>query len=347
MSKSKGNFLTVVQACDLFTADGTRLACADAGDTLEDANFSREVANQAILRLYVFEQWAREALEKTARSGPRSFLDEAFANEMSRLVAVAKAGYESMTFRDALRAAWFEFQNLRDEYRTLTDGDMHQGLVRRFLEVQAVILSPICPHFCEHLWSTVLGKDHLVVRATWPTMEPVDAMLSRKYQVLQSALRQFRLDRDKALGKKKDQPKPTHAVVYVAKEYQKWQQDILRHLQQTLEIDEENAPVDPAFMKGFKDTPCIKDMGKDAKKGMQFGSFVIANEVKAKGKEALQLTLPFDELDVLAGLKPTILKQLDLQGLELQPAAQAHANDSTDKRLAATPGKPVIHFWVA
>merc|ERR1719420_2042062 len=35
MSKSKGNFMTLDEACDKYTADGTRLACADAGDTLE------------------------------------------------------------------------------------------------------------------------------------------------------------------------------------------------------------------------------------------------------------------------------------------------------------------------
>merc|ERR1719243_50880 len=58
MSKSKGNFLTLKQSIDQFGADATRLACADAGDGLEDANFSRETANQAILRLTTLETWA-------------------------------------------------------------------------------------------------------------------------------------------------------------------------------------------------------------------------------------------------------------------------------------------------
>ena len=46
------------QAIDKFTADATRFACANAGDTLEDANFDQAVANAAILNLTNEEEWA-------------------------------------------------------------------------------------------------------------------------------------------------------------------------------------------------------------------------------------------------------------------------------------------------
>lgn len=39
MSKSDGNFLTLTEAVDKFSADGMRLCLADAGDSVEDANF--------------------------------------------------------------------------------------------------------------------------------------------------------------------------------------------------------------------------------------------------------------------------------------------------------------------
>lgn len=29
---------------------------------------------------------------------------------------------------------------------------MHKTLVLRFIEVQTILLAPICPHFTEHLW---------------------------------------------------------------------------------------------------------------------------------------------------------------------------------------------------
>ena len=50
MSKSTGNFLTLSEAIDKFSADGMRLALADAGDSIEDANFVESMADAGILR---------------------------------------------------------------------------------------------------------------------------------------------------------------------------------------------------------------------------------------------------------------------------------------------------------
>lgn len=57
MSKSEGNFLTIRDCIDKYGVDATRMALADAGDGLDDANFDEMVANSAILRLFVFEKW--------------------------------------------------------------------------------------------------------------------------------------------------------------------------------------------------------------------------------------------------------------------------------------------------
>ena len=46
-----GNFKTLAQAVQLYTADGMRLALADAGDGMEDANFVDNTADKGILRL--------------------------------------------------------------------------------------------------------------------------------------------------------------------------------------------------------------------------------------------------------------------------------------------------------
>ena len=46
-----GNFKTLSQAVQEYTADGMRLALADAGDGMEDANFVHGTADKGILRL--------------------------------------------------------------------------------------------------------------------------------------------------------------------------------------------------------------------------------------------------------------------------------------------------------
>jgi len=61
MSKSTGNFITLSEAIKRFTADGTRLALADGGDTLDDANFMFEMADAGLLRLYSQLEWTKVA----------------------------------------------------------------------------------------------------------------------------------------------------------------------------------------------------------------------------------------------------------------------------------------------
>lgn len=81
MSKSEGNFLTLYEAIEKFSADGMRLSLADAGDTVEDANFVEEMADAGLLRLYNLMEWVKEmvACKESLRVGKTdSFSDQVF-----------------------------------------------------------------------------------------------------------------------------------------------------------------------------------------------------------------------------------------------------------------------------
>ncbi len=100
MSKSTGNFLTLSEAMDKFSADGMRLALADAGDSVEDANFDSANAEAGILRLYTFIEWAKEMVEGPdgaalrAAGDEATFHDKVFENEMNKHVKEAAVAYE-------------------------------------------------------------------------------------------------------------------------------------------------------------------------------------------------------------------------------------------------------------
>lgn len=96
MSKSTGNFLTLKDAVDKFGADATRIAFADAGDSIEDANFEESVANSNILRLYTLKEWIEEvAKDETLRTGPAdAFADKLFNNELNSLVRETQKHYQ-------------------------------------------------------------------------------------------------------------------------------------------------------------------------------------------------------------------------------------------------------------
>lgn len=63
MSKSKGNFITLEDILRDYGADASRLACAQAGDSINDANFTEEVANAAILQISTLEMYLGKVVE--------------------------------------------------------------------------------------------------------------------------------------------------------------------------------------------------------------------------------------------------------------------------------------------
>jgi len=96
MSKSTGNFLTLSDAVKKYGADATRIALADAGDGIEDANFEETVANSSILRLFTLKEWCEEVMrdENLRQGSTNGFWDMLFENEMYSLVREAKQHYE-------------------------------------------------------------------------------------------------------------------------------------------------------------------------------------------------------------------------------------------------------------
>lgn len=129
-------------------------------------------------------------------SGPEqsyTFCDKVFNSEMDRLIEESKQNYERMMFKEAVRTSFFEYQAIRDQYRELAVDGMHIDLVKRFIESQTVILSPRCPHTCEHIWVQVLGHHGLVVNASWPVVGLPQERLLRISVYLTEAIHEFRV----------------------------------------------------------------------------------------------------------------------------------------------------------
>lgn len=75
---------------------------------------------------------------------------------MNKAIQETEKNYENMMYKEALRTGFFELQLARDRYRELCFDGMHRDLVYEFIRVQSLLLAPICPHICEHIWSTLL-----------------------------------------------------------------------------------------------------------------------------------------------------------------------------------------------
>uniref|UniRef100_A0A7N4UZV8 Leucine--tRNA ligase, cytoplasmic n=1 Tax=Sarcophilus harrisii TaxID=9305 RepID=A0A7N4UZV8_SARHA len=345
MSKSTGNFLTLTQAIDKFSADGMRLALADAGDTVEDANFVEAMADAGILRLYTWVEWVKEMVANwdSLRSGPAStFNDRVFASEMNAGIVKTEQNYEKIMFKEALKTGFFEFQAAKDKYRELAIEGMHRDLVFQFIEVQTLLLTPICPHICEHVWM-LLGKPDSIMKAEWPLAGPVDEVLIRSSQYLMEVAHDLRLRLKNymmpAKGKKVDkQPhqKPSHCTIYVAKNYPPWQHTTLSVLRRHFEANEGKLPDNKVIASELGNLPELK---KYMKKVMPFVAMIKENLEKT-GPQVLDLQLEFDEQGVLMENIVYLTNSLELDHIEVKFAFEADDRIRED----CCPGKPLTVF---
>jgi leucyl-tRNA synthetase len=343
MSKSKGNFLMMHETIETFTADGTRFACADAGDSLDDANFSREVANAAILSLINEDNWISETIiagsEQLRKDGELNLMDRILTNEINRLITSAGDNMSRMQFKEALKEGWFEMLIARNEYRAwCKDSDiaMRADIIRRWAESLIILICPVCPHWSESMWRK-LGKNGLAVKAPWPTAEPVDNILTRQAKFMRDAIKYFRGQQGKA---KKGW---NTASILVSDSYPQWKIDTLMWMQGQYNGDTASFP--DSFMKDLKDWTGknIQDK-KMLKFTMQFASFMKA-EVETVGSMAMDVQLPFDQKETFVASERYINSQLSVPHvnvIRLGTDDEGAADVPEGVAEIVTPGKPSL-----
>lgn len=344
MSKSTGNFLTLQQAIEKFSADGLRLALADASDTIEDANFVEKMADGGILKLYTFLEWVKEmlAMKESLRSGHMgSFQDHVFINEINNAISKAKGSYDNMLFREAVKVAFYEFQAARDRYREMCTEGIHRDLVFKFIEVQVLLLAPICPHLCEHIWK-LIGHEKSIMYASWPKVESVNDSYLKASAYLADSAHEFRL-RIKSMmtvkGKKNESTpavQPTKGIIYVADSFPPWQEFTLKKLKEMYESNNGSFPDNRVIVQALKNFPEVK---KYMKKLMPFVQ-TYKSKVEEQGIGALETKLSFNETSILKENLEYLSKSLGLCSIEIKSSLEGDQKVKEE----CIPGKPYSIF---
>ncbi|AET38122.1 leucine--tRNA ligase CDC60 Ecym_2389 [Eremothecium cymbalariae DBVPG len=307
MSKSTGNFMTLKQIVEKFGADASRIALADAGDTVEDANFDEANANAAILRLYNLKEWAQEVVQDidNLRTGEiTEFFDVAFEQEMNSLIEETYKQYELTNYKGALKFGLFDYQASRDYYRE-SCGIMHRDLVLRYIETQALMLAPIAPHFADYIYHEVLNHKTSVQVAKFPrASKQIDTGVLSALEYLRDLQRSIREAEGQALKKKKgkgsdvDPTKPARLTMYISDSFPDWQGkyiDMVRELfeQQTL-----------------NDNKVVKSMvqPKDMKRAMPFISMLKQRLSSESPETVFNRELLFDEVATIKSTLEAIKK---------------------------------------
>merc|ERR1719453_1167182 len=276
------------------------------------------------------------------------FVDRWFANEMNRLVTEAKVHYEKMYFREALICTYFRFMGRYKEYIDICKaglGNPNKALIMRYFEWQSIIFSPICPHFCEHLWSK-LGKKGSVLKSRWPEpTSPNDiSIIAQGKYMFDDVPHDFTKLRDK-LGK------PEAATVYVATKFPDWKISVLKLLrdkhkagkltlkpQEELKNDEAGSNQWKEIIKELMSDPELKKFGKHVG---PFAAFK-RDEAAELGVSALEATVPFDEAKLMKEHAGYLKGRLNLE--VSIGSADSPGDGHADAASQAQPGKPSIFF---
>jgi leucyl-tRNA synthetase len=362
MSKSLGNFLTLKEATDRFSPDGVRFALADAGDGMEDANFDRRNADNAILRLYVEEMtlkaWSAllrgdESLAKelvkessdldlpTFRQGsPLVFMDRYFLARMHECVHIAKEAYSSMRFRDALKYSFFELQIARDQYREnckkLGIG-MDADVISDFIKIQAITMAPICPHWAEEIWEAA-GGSFSVTTAPWPAVPEPDQKVLSSGAWLTGLTHSIRVAcataAKKASKKGTAAPAEFNAVtVYTQATYHDWQLAALEALRGSYD-QATGFPAD--VLKAVQAAVVSKGLKAKMKDAMAFASGLIKEE-----RPYLGSTPKLNDAEAIRENLDFLLTSSEMKDITLALPDSAPEEDSV-KAHKAVPGFPVI-----
>jgi len=311
---------------------------ADAGDSLDDANFSRETSDSAIVSLSNEEIWIMETLSSNElRTGDElNFMDKVLINEVNRLIAACGESFAAMQFREGLQKGWFEMLLARNDYRSWCSDSsipMHKTVISKWFEALIILICPICPHWSEALWSKI-GKEGMAVKAPWPIADAEDKLLTRQAKFLRDSLKKFRA----LVGKAKKGWREVSIVV--TNSYPEWKENVLKFMQEQYS-DATGFPA--TFMKDMKKWSGQNVTDKKMIKGtMQFGSFVKA-EAQEVGRVAMDLELPFDQNAILEVSLTYLKSQLNLPALNI---INLNSGEDVPERIAGmiSPGKP--HLWI-
>eukprot|EP00915_Cephaloidophora_sp_WS-2016_P003446 GHVH01004616.1.p1 GENE.GHVH01004616.1~~GHVH01004616.1.p1 ORF type:complete len:1085 (+),score=195.82 GHVH01004616.1:74-3328(+) len=350
MAKSAGNFLTMAESIETFTADGVRIACSLAGDTTSDANFERPVAEAALLKLYTLIQNCQKIADGElgcrGAEEPLNGIDKMFEAQISKNAEEGYYFFNCMKYREAMRSVYFEMLNSEGRYLVNVQAmgvKPHAKLLHQWMETITVILSPVAPHTCEHIYRNILKNSESVSTAKWPIIE-VNASEVRKADIFSSICEDLRKERQKKGGSK-----VTKAIIYIRKEYLDWQVEVLDVLENVCEFDSAGRLVDlDAASVALRCDKRIMSLPKKTKGvALAFGIFHLKEEVAKIGRPSLEKVIQLDEEDLLHEFEPVVLSACAADELVVLNGDAADHPDDKSKgktRLNSRPMKPSVLF---
>jgi leucyl-tRNA synthetase len=336
-------------------------------------------------------------MKDNLRTGAKNYHDTVFEEEMVDLVNITQSHYEayvpssfykfsysllfpcSTNYKDALKWGFYDMQSIRDWYREVTvDTGLHRDLIVQWMRYAALLVSPIAPHFAEHLWTapTLLNEPRSIQLALWPSPgRDADRTVVEAGAYMRSTIKMIR-DAELALQKKVnkkggkgvpeaayDPRKPKSVRIYVATAFPEWQEICVDAVRQAYSPEADKVD-DVKVREVLTEKGLIKD-----KRAMPFVqlfkvcticftlfhvlSFLFAHICSLPQKRMAQLgaqaafkrSLPFSETQVLSEILSYLKRTLGLVDAEVLSVEEARQKGYNSNIIdTSEPGSPAFEY---
>ena len=270
-----------------------------------------------------------------------------------------------LDYKVALKSSLYDFTSARDFYREATTAasiPMHSSLIRKYITLQALLITPIAPHWADYIWSEVLKTTapSTIQNALWPDVPTPNPSLTAAREYVRStssaitsaeAAQQKRKEKGKAFSF--DPKLPKQLTIFYAARFPAWQDaylEIVRDSFDGMSFDEKNL------------NPKVQAKGKaELKRAMPLVQHLKKRLVGGESREVVfDRKLAFEEGEVLEkmvrGLRRTtgckVIEVVKVEGEEGDKVGTSMGGEGEGgKRVElppaagqATPGSPSFHF---
>jgi leucyl-tRNA synthetase len=165
MHKSKGNFVTMKGAVDMYGADATRCALMLGAEGMDDPDWRAENASDLKGKLDNILSFASNILA-SSHVFEETSLEHWLASRIQRRTSEVTTGLEELKTRTALQSALFDTWN-DIRYYIQRKGKADSAELNEAVKVWLKLLSPFAPYLCEELWSRT-GEKGFISVSEWP-----------------------------------------------------------------------------------------------------------------------------------------------------------------------------------
>ena len=257
--------------------------------------------------------------------------------------------FYSTNYKLALKSALYDFQSARDFYREAcfsSGTPMSRDLIKTYVRLQSLIITPIAPHWAEYMWLEVLDNKETIQCAQWPEVPAPEAALTAAREYVKSTasnITSAEATAAKKMAKGKatafDPKKPKRLTIFAAENFPDWQEkyiDLVREMfdQTSLSIDDKELNAQVAKM----------GKGAEMKKAMPFVQGLRKRLVgRENPKAVLERMLPFNEVEILNEMKKGLMRTTGCKEVVVESVGEDKSKFSQVAE-SAIPGQPTFLF---